>query len=437
MATLPSSITGAVTNATNAATGAATSLAGAASKAIQLPGSIIDAATKAANAAKAKAEAAVPSFDSLMNAAKSSVNVSAAAVGTAGGLFKDISSSINSVATSFGVGGPIAPPQAAVDAFNNYKKQLADAQKNAVLDVAVAKAALAQKVKEATAKGEQISTEAINSALGPTKMLQQMQANLTNPAAIAQLTAESAAAKAEAITSLKANTMLAMLTKPLPTAIAGAMSSNMDPALVNSATKLNIIKAQETSATQPVPGQRPPASTVRPTAASVSSSLDSPAAPPIAPPPVDRRVYTAQVVAYEDKKFKAKTAYLAHLGLTWSKGQPDFTKAERDAGLLAELDKVYDAQVGRPGANDDRKSAAAIKKAKPPADRTPEETALIDKVEAEKKTFYSKEWWTKRGELYDTYDKYYENYKLVYDCWINNGDRFSLPAAVEKELAAG
>jgi hypothetical protein len=157
---------------------------------------------------------------------------------------------------------------------------------------------------------------------------------------------------------------------------------------------------------------------------------------PVAPPSINNRVYKSQVLAYETKKDNSKIAYLAYLGLTWSKGQPDFTKAERDASLLSELKKVYDVQVGRTGAEDDRVAANAIKKAKPPADRTPEETALIDKVEEEKKIFYTKSWWTTKNSLYQTYSDYFDNYKLVYDCWINNGDRFSLPAAVEKELAA-
>jgi hypothetical protein len=398
---------------------------------IQLPGSVIDAATKAANAAKAAAEAAVPSFGSLMDAAKASVSTTAASIG-GGGLFKDASAAVASVAASFGIGGD----NPNTEAFEAYKKQVADVQKNAMIDMAIAKAALSQKVKEATAAGQTIGAGAISGALDATKSLQNFQANLTNPAALAADAVATAAAKAEAITALKANTMLAMLSKPLPTTLAGAVGSNMNPALVNNLTKFNIIKAQETSATQPVAGQRTPSSSTRPNVGSISASLDSPTAPPITQPPVDRRVYTAQVAAYETKKDNSKVAYLAHLGLTWSKGQPDFTKAERDAALLVELDKVYDAQVGRTGANDDRKSASAIKKAKPPADRTPEETALIDKVETEKKIFYTKAWWTKKGELYDTYDKYYENYKIVYDCWINNGDRFSLPAAVEKELAA-
>ena len=40
-------------------------------------------------------------------------------------------------------------------------------------------------------------------------------------------------------------------------------------------------------------------------------------------------------------------------------------------------------------------------------------------------------------ELFDIQDKYFDNYKIVYDCWINNGSRFSLPAAVEQELRSG
>lgn len=388
---------------------------------IQLPGSVIDAATRAANSAKAAAEAALPSFNSLMDAAKTSLTTGV------GGLFKDVSATLNSVgASQFGIGSETPD----VAAFEAYKKQVADVQKNAMIDMAIAKAALAQKVKEASAAGQAISAEVAADALNATKSLQNLQSNLTNPAALAADAAASAAAKAAAITSLKADAMLAMLSKPMPTALAGAVGSNMNAALVNDFAKLNIIKAQESSITQPVPGQAKPAPSIRPADTSITASLDSKSAvpAPVAPPSINNRVYKSQVLAYETKKDNSKIAYLAYLGLTWSKGQPDFTKAERDASLLSELKKVYDVQVGRTGAEDDRVAANAIKKAKPPADRTPEETALIDKVEEEKKIFYTKSWWTTKNSLYQTYSDYFDNYKLVYDCWINNGDRFSLPA---------
>lgn len=403
---------------------AATSL----SSKIQLPGSVIDTATKAANSAKAAAEAAVPQFSKLMAEAKTTLTTGA------GGLFKDISSTINSVGSAqFGLGG-LNPD---ITGFNSYKKQLADVQKNAMIDMAIAKAALAQKVREATAAGQSIENTAITAALDATKSLQNLQANLTNPAQLALDTASTAAAKAEAITSLKANAMLAMLSKPLPPTIAGAVSSNMDPSLVNNLTKLNVIKAQETSATQVVPSERTPTDTVRPIDRSVRATLDSPPAPPIVQPPVDRRVYKSEVLAYEAKKDSSKTAFLAHLGLSWARGQPDYTKAERDAAIAAKIAENYDADVGRSGANADRIASSAVAKAKSKEERTPAEQALIDQVLKDKDKFFAGSWWVTQLSLYKTYNTYFENYKLVYDCWINNGDRFALPAALEKELKSG
>jgi hypothetical protein len=403
---------------------------------ISLPGSFIDAATKAANAAKAAAAAAVPSFDALMSAAKSSVSATADAISSgASGLFKDASSAISSVgAAQFGIGSE-SPNTAAFDA---YKKQIADVQKNAMIDMAVAKAALAQKVKEASAAGVPISANAITSALDATKSLQNLQANMSNPAALAADALASAAAKAQAIESLKANTMLAMLSKPMPAALAGAVGSSMNPALVNNLTKLNIIKAQESSATQSVPGQSTPSDSVRPKDGEIVKNV-SPPAPSITPPPVDNRVYAAEVVSYGDKKDASKTAYLAYIGVTWKKGDPNVEKAVQTAGLESKLDEVYDSVIGRSGANQERKDANAIAKAKPKDSnsRTAEEQALIDKVLVDKKVFYETPWWKKKGELFDSYSSYYDNYKLAYDCWINNGNRFSLPAAVEKELKSG
>jgi len=400
---------------------------------IQLPGSFIDSATKAANAAKAAAEAAVPSFDALMSAARASVSATASSISSgASGLFKDISSTISSVgAAQFGIGSE--SPN--TEAFEAYKKQLADVQKNAMIDMAIAKAALAQKVREATAAGNPISSSAISSALDATKSLQNLQANLTNPAALAADAAASAAAKAQAIESLKANTMLAMLTKPMPTTLAGAVGSNMNPSLVNDVTKLNTIKAQETSATQPVPGQSAPLDTVRPKGGFVITNTVEPS-PPITPPSVDNRVYAAEVAAYADKRDNARSVYLAYVGVTWKKGDPNVEKSVQAKAFDDKLAEVLDGIVGRTGANQDRVNANAIAKAKPKDSglRTAEEQALIDKVEEDKKVFRASSWWKKKGELYDTYSNYFDNYKLVYDCWINNGNRFSLPANVEKDL---
>lgn len=402
---------------------------------IQLPGSVIDAATQAANAAKSAAEAAVPSFDSLMTAAKASVTATAGAL-TAGanGLFKDASAAISSVgAAQFGIGSE-SPNTVA---FEAYKQKIADVQKNAMIDMAIAKAALAQKVKEATAAGLPIAIGAINAALDATKSLQNLQANMSNPAQLAADAAASAAAKAEAITALKANTMLAMLSKPMPSTMAGAVGSSMNPALVNYLTKFNIIKAQETSATQEVAGEAPPADTIRPKGFTTKSSLDSTPTPPVAAPAVDKRVYTAQIAAYADKKDAARSAYLAYIGVTWNKGDPDPTKEQKLVAHDAKVSENYDGVIGRAGANQDRLDTNAISKAKKKDERTAEEQALIDKVLEEKKIFQAGTWWKRKNELFDIQDKYFDNYKIVYDCWINNGSRFSLPAAVEQELRSG
>lgn len=401
--------------------------------AIKLPGSLIDSVTKAANTVKAAAEAAVPSFDSLMTAARSSVSVTPNSIG-AGGLFKDISSTISSVgAAQFGIGG--ASPNTA--GFDAYKKQLADVQKNAVIDMAIAKAALAQKVKEATAAGNAISAGAITSALNATKSLQNLQTTMSDPTALAADVAASAAAKAQAIEGLKANTMLAMLSKPLAAALAGAVGSSMNPALVNDVTKLNIIKAQETSATQTVPGQGTPTDSIRPKDSVASTAIDVSEGSSTTPPAVDNRIFAGEVVQYAIKKDAAKSTYLAYIGITWKRGDPEVPREQKTAAHDAKVSENYDGIIGRAGANQDRLDANAISKAKKKDERTVEEQALIDKVLVDKKTFFAGPWWKKKEELFNIQDKYFDNYKLVYDFWINNKNRFSLPADVEKELKLG
>jgi hypothetical protein len=68
------------------------------------------------------------------------------------------------------------------------------------------------------------------------------------------------------------------------------------------------------------------------------------------------------------------------------------------------------------------------------ADRTEEEKALIARVDIERNTFNTGEWMNGKAAVWDTYIKLFERYKQAYDCWLNNGDRFSLPADIEKEL---
>jgi hypothetical protein len=393
---------------------------------IQLPGSVIDAATKAANAAKAAAEAAVPSFDSLMSAAKASVT------GAAGGLFKDTSAAVASVgAAQFGIGGD-SPD---LKAFEAYKQQVADVQKNAVIDMAIAKAGLAQKAMEATAAGKAIGGAAIAGALAATKSIQNLQANLSNPAALAADIAASAAAKADTIASLKANTMLAMLSKPMAAGLAGAMGAALDPALINNLTKLNIIKAQETEASQEPPGEEQPSDTVRPKSSTTDTNVEAASPPPITPPPVDKKIYGIEIANFSDRVSAARKAYYAYIGIKWKKGDPEPSKEVQNKSFFAIVEEKYDKVVGRDGANKERIAARAIKDAKPDeTTRTEEEKALIAKTDVERNTFNTGEWMNGKAAVWDTYIKLFERYKQAYDCWINNGDRFTLPADIEQEL---
>jgi hypothetical protein len=400
---------------------------------IQLPGSAIDAATKAANAAKAAAEAAVPSFDTLMSAAKASVNVTADSLTSgASGLFKDASAAIASVgAAQFGIGG--AAPD--LKAFDAYKKQIADIQKNSLIDMAIAKAGLAQKAMEATAAGKAIGGDAIAGALAATKSIQNLQANLADPAKLAADAAEAALAKADTIASLKANTMLAMLSKPMAPGLAAAMGGSINPALINDLTKLNIIKAQETEASQDPPGEVPPSDTVRPKGKTRDVKFEGPDAAPIAAPPADNRVFAAEIANFSDRVSTARANYYAHIDIKWKKGDPEPTKDVQQKAFNAKVDELYDKIVDRDGANKERLERLAIIKAKPNiADRTAAENTFIAKIDVERKIFNTSEFMKKKDVLWDTYIKLFEKYKQAYDCWLNNGDRFGLPADVEKEL---
>jgi hypothetical protein len=163
--------------------------------------------------------------------------------------------------------------------------------------------------------------------------------------------------------------------------------------------------------------------------------MEAASPPPVAPPPVDKKVYARELVKLSDKWAASKTEYYKYFGIKWKKGQPEPTKDEQNKAFNVKVEELYDKVVGRDGANKERLAARAIKDAKPDeTTRTEEEKALIAKTDVERNTFNTGEWMNKKAELFDTYSKLFDRYKLAYDCWINNGDRFTLPADIEQEL---
>ena len=466
--------------------------------AFTIPGSIIGDVTKAANDAKASAAASLPSFDSMLAAVKS------------GSIFKDISSSLSSIGnasaglyaatpdnqltyegtdsivwdrinnervrrnlstlTTLGFprppDDPLAPPGVSaipsVDT-SGIAAVAAAAKSTMAVDMAVAKAALTQKAKEAQARGETLSQADIDSAMGPLNVLKNLQGELAKAtqaaaaltsnlaslnlspsadpsaavgaigalgasltASFSSMAAAGAASKANAITDLKANAMLAQLSKPQPADVAATLNANIDSSKINS---LNLVKAIDRPAPE-IPSQAPAADPNRPGTASILKDSGSLATSTGADN--NKRIWTYELEQLKADEKKAKQAYYSSFG-----SSADATKPEQQAAFTAWSISLLDKVVG-PGANAIREQSVAIKKAKPNvADRTPEEVAITEKSAANGKLVRaSPEWIRTDPTLWNEFSQYQDWYAELYKNWTVGGDnRFALNAKLLEKIS--
>ena len=447
--------------------------------AFQIPGSIISLADQAKAAANAAQAAMQPSYADMLNTIKS------------GAIHKDTSESLGALSS---VGVSTGGVTALID----------KAKANMAIDMAVAKAALAQKAKERQAAGETLTQEDKDAAMAPMAVLKNLQSTISsalssataamtshgaalgastsglspaaalsaigekltafaattpppekipdkdfpddrtkdviNPAYTAYMAKSSAAdsiasaassagasltgamsgfaaaaasAKSDTISTLKADAMLASLTKPMPAGIASIAGNNLN---LGSIDKYAAIKAQEAPA-QVVAETTP--DTTRPGTASLVANLP----PSSVANENTKRIWTYELNQLNAKVEAARTAYYSAFGSSASASKEDQATALRNwqKGLV-------NAQFPGGAARFDQ--AQAIKKAIPdPANRSAEETALYEQAKSEYMAMrQSADYIRVQVTLWGEFDKYSGWYKTLYDTWIKGGSRFDLPA---------
>ena len=395
---------------------------------ITLPGGFTPPADLVAKAAAATP----PAFPNLMTAAKQSLTATTAADPVTGqftppvnaNLFADKSSTLNSIKGSLASLGA-----GAAAAMTTITSSIDTAQKNALGDLAVAKAALAQKIKEATSIGQPISQNDVAAALAPTTALQNMQSTLSgNPlqaaAKMAADAATAAAAKTEAINSLKADALLSMLSKPMAATAAGAVTGNLNTSVFTPLAKYSIVKAQETSATQPVASQDPPRDSVRPSGGPLPSDKTS---PPITDPDIVSRIWATELAGYDKAKEAAYRAAMKILGITVP---PDASKDAVSEAGKALTDSVI------PGYQASKAAYTSLLATKPDKTTwTDAENALKTGYEANKEKIQTDPRYTVYTDAVAVYRKIFANYKIAYEAWKNNASRYTLPTEIENDLA--
>jgi len=449
----------------------------------QIPGSVISAAEQAKAAANAALEAATPTYNDMLNTIKS------------GSIFKDVSQDLGAL-------GNLGVDTSAIS------EQISKARSTMAIDMAVANAAVAQKVKEAQAAGTTVSEAAMEAAMAPLAVLKNLKNSLsnvmnsaasaassaasvlgaalpegiggslpspadiinstksainsftatvppetiidsetgqtiTNPAytaftaipgnldklssiggltsqtsslagglasSLSSFAAAAEAGKADILGTLKADAMLANLTKPMPAGLGAIASDSLNLSNIN---PYNAIKAQEVTPKIVVEKTPDP---VRPQS---NSAILKGISPSKITDDVNRRIWAHELKGLATDRDAKGEAFWKSMGssLKAPEGERDIAKNAWFASLFTPEQEAI------------RQQSIAIKNAKPDSkDWTPEEAAIRAQSKANAAKAYETENFIRVDTLREEYNKYIDWYDLAYKTWIDSGSRFSLPA---------
>jgi hypothetical protein len=188
--------------------------------------------------------------------------------------------------------------------------------------------------------------------------------------------------------------------------------------------KYSIVKAQETSATQPVASQDPPRDSIRPSGGPLPSDKTS---PPITDPDIVRRIWATELSGYDIAKEAAYRAAMKILGITVP---PDASKDAVSEAGKALTDSVI------PGYQASKAAYASLLATKPDKTTwTDAENALKTGYEANKEKIQTDPKYTVYTDAVAVYRKIFANYKIAYEAWKNNASRYTLPTEIENDLA--
>ena len=233
---------------------------------------------------------------------------------------------------------------------------------------------------------------------------------------LAGFAAAAAAGKSDIISTLKADAMLASLTKPMPALMSSVTADSLN---LNKIDKYAAIKAQEATATVAV--QKTP-DTIRPS----TNTKVTESTPPAPSADTNKLLFKYEVRALEIEKDSKRDAYYKAFGTT-----KEATKDEQQTAYLNWFVKLLG-----PEKNAIREQSVAIQKAKPDAaTRTEEENAIIATSKANGKIVRdTPEYIRVQVTLWDDLSKYQDWYKLAFDNWKSSGNRYELPAELEAKL---
>jgi len=235
---------------------------------------------------------------------------------------------------------------------------------------------------------------------------------------LAGFAAAAAAGKSDIISTLKADAMIASLTKPMPALMSSVTADSLN---LNKIDKYAAIKAQEATATVAV--QKTP-DTIRPSGG--TKLTDSTTAPAPAPTDTSKFIFKYELKALGDEYDKIRDTYYKSFGTT-KEATSDQQQAAYDAWWEKQLGSEKEAI---------RKQSVAIQKAKPDAaTRTEEENAIIATSKANGKIVRdTPEYIRVQVTYWGDVKKYEEWYKLAYNNWKSSGNRYELPAELEAKL---
>lgn len=453
--------------------------------AFQIPGSVISAVEAAKASANAAAAALTPSYAAMLDTIKS------------GSIFKDVSADLGALTN---LGADTSAIAAQVEA----------AKATMSIDMAVANAAVAQKVKEAQAAGTTVSAADMEAAMAPLAVLKNLQSTLSGAMSSAASAASSAASvlgaalpsigggggipspaelinsaasavgafsasvpaatiddpenpgtpipnpayavftaipdnldklssiaglssgaagiaaglgaslggfasaavagKADIIGTLKADAMLATLTKPMPAGLGAIASNNLN---LSSIDPYAAIKAQEAPITTVVEKTPDP---VRPKS---NSTILKDIPPNAITDDNNRRIWTHELKGLATDRDAKSQIFWEAIGSSFSA-----PSAEKD-----EAKNKWIANLLGPAKEAVRQQSIAIKKAKPnAADYTEEEASITAASKVNRDAVIAGPdgvaFLARGAEL----TKYTDWYDLAYKTWIESGSRFTLPA---------
>jgi hypothetical protein len=233
-------------------------------------------------------------------------------------------------------------------------------------------------------------------------------------AALGTFALAAAAGKSDILGTLKADALLATLTKPMPAGLGTIASDNLNLGSIN---PYAAIKAQEATIKTTVEKTADP---VRPKS---NSTLLKNINPAVITDEVNNRIWIHELNGLSADRDAKGEAFWKSVGSN-AKDPED----KREEAKNAWFDKLLGPEKA-----EIRKQSVAIKQAKPdPKTYTEEEAKIRATSKANAAIVFETPEYKKFEAMLDEFNQYIDWYDLAYKSWIDSKSRFTLPAEVLK-----